>query len=75
MQSKIKDLCLHCDVRNKNSVKNAFKKICEQYGGIDILISNAGTAVGGSIAEVNDNILRESFEDNFFSHQNCASET
>ena len=22
MQSKIKDLCLHCDVRNKNSVKN-----------------------------------------------------
>ena len=56
-------------------VKNAFKKICEQYGGIDILISNAGTAVGGSIAEVDDNILRESFEDNFFSHQNCASET
>ncbi len=75
MQSKIKDLCLHCDVRNKNSVKNAFKKICEQYGGVDILISNAGTAVGGSIAEVDDNILRESFEDNFFSHQNCASET
>ncbi len=75
MQSKIKDLCLHCDVRNKNSVQNAFKKICEQYGGIDILISNAGTAVGGSIAEVDDNILRESFEDNFFSHQNCASET
>ena len=75
MQSKIKDLCLHCDVRNKNSVKNAFKKICEQYGGIDILISNAGTAVGGSIAEVDDKILRESFEDNFFSHQNCASET
>ena len=32
MQSKIKDLCLHCDVRNKKSVKNAFKKICEQYG-------------------------------------------
>ena len=75
MQSKIKDLCLHCDVTKKNSVKNAFKKICEQYGGIDILISNAGTAVGGSIAEVNDDILRQSFEDNFFSHQNCASET
>ncbi len=75
MQGKIKDLCLHCDVRNKSSVKNAFKKISEQYGGVDILISNAGTAVGGSIAEVDDKILRESFEDNFFSHQNCASET
>ena len=75
MQSKISDLCLHCDVRNKNSVKAAFKKINEIYGGIDILISNAGTANGGPIAEVDDKILRESFEDNFFSHQNCASET
>ena len=75
MKSKIKDLCLHCDVRDKNSVKKAFKIICEQYGGIDILISNAGTAIGGSIAEVDDRILRESFEYNFFSHQNCASET
>ena len=75
MQSKINDLCLHCDVREKNSVKNAFKIISEKYGGVDILISNAGTAIGGSIAEVDDKILRESFEDNFFSHQNCASET
>ena len=75
MRGQIKDLCLHCDVRNKNSVKNAFKKISEQYGGVDILISNAGTAIGGSIAEVDDKILRKSFEDNFFSHQNCASET
>ncbi len=74
MRSKIKDLCLHCDVRNKNSVKKNFKIISEKYGGVDILISNAGTAVGGSIAEIDDKILRKSFEDNFFSHQNCASE-
>jgi len=74
LQSKIKDLCIHCDVRNKKSVKKAFDQICEKYGGIDILISNAGTAIAGSIAEVDDKILRQSFEDNFFSHQNCASE-
>jgi rhamnose utilization protein RhaD (predicted bifunctional aldolase and dehydrogenase)/NAD(P)-dependent dehydrogenase (short-subunit alcohol dehydrogenase family) len=74
LQSKIKDLCIHCDVTNKASVKKAFNLICEKYGGIDILISNAGTAIGGPIAEVNDKILRKSFEDNFFSHQNCASE-
>ena len=74
MQSNIKDLCIHCDVRDKYSVKNAFKLICKKFGGIDILISNAGTAIGGSIAEVDDKILRQSFEDNFFSHQNCASE-
>ena len=74
MQSKTTDLCIHCDVTNKNSVKKAFQIICENYGGIDILISNAGTAIGGSIAEVSDKILRQSFEENFFSHQNCASE-
>ena len=74
LQKKVKDLCLHCDVTNKNSISKAFTKICETYGGIDILISNAGTAIGGSIAEVNDKILRKSFEENFFSHQNCASE-
>jgi NAD(P)-dependent dehydrogenase (short-subunit alcohol dehydrogenase family) len=75
MKSKLKELCLHCDVTNKDSVKKAFSVITETYGGIDILISNAGSAIGGSIAEVEDKILRKSFEDNFFSHQNCASET
>ena len=74
LQAKIKDLCIHCDVRNKKSVKKTFNQICEKYGGIDILISNAGTATNGPIGEVDDNILRQSFEDNFFSHQNCASE-
>ena len=74
VQSKIKDLCIHCDVTNKTSVKNAFKKICEKFGGFDILISNAGAAPGGAIGDVSDDILRKSFEINFFSHQNCASE-
>ena len=74
LQKNVKDLCLHCDVTNKNSINKAFNTICEIYGGIDILISNAGTAIGGSIAEVDDKVLRKSFEENFFSHQNCASE-
>ena len=55
-------------------LSKSFKQICEKFGGIDILISNAGTAPGGSIGEVSDEILRKSFEINFFSHQNCASE-
>ena len=74
VQSKIKDLCIHCDVTNKKSVKIAFKTICEKFGGFDILISNAGAAPGGAIGDVSDDILRKSFEINFFSHQNCASE-
>ena len=38
------------------------------------MISNAGNAPSGTIAEVSDELLRKSFEVNFFSHQNCASE-
>ena len=49
LKTKINDLCVHCDVTNKKSVKNAFKQICEKFGGIDILISNAGTAPSGAI--------------------------
>ena len=74
MSKKINDLCIYCDVTNKESVKKAFNLISSKFGGIDILISNAGTALGGPIAEVDDKILRKSFEDNFFSHQNCAAE-
>ena len=57
LQTKISDLCIHCDVTDKQSVKKAFNKILEIYGGVDILISN--TAIGGSIAEVNDEILEK----------------
>ena len=74
LKSKIKDTCIYCDVTNKKSVENAFNQICKNFGGVDILISNAGTAPSGSIAEIEDNLLRKSFEINFFSHQNCASE-
>ena len=72
VQSKIKDLCIHCDVTNKKSVRKAFKQICEKFGGIDILISNAGTAPGGAIGEVSDDVLRKSFEIKFlFSSKLC----
>jgi len=74
IQSKIKDTCLYCDVTNKKSVKNAFKQISKKFGGVDILISNAGNSPSGKIGEISDDLLRKSFEVNFFSHQNCASE-
>ena len=74
MKNKLNDLCLHCDVRSRKSVKKVFREINKKLGGIDILISNAGNAIDGAIADVSDKDLRNSFEYNFFSHQNCASE-
>jgi NAD(P)-dependent dehydrogenase (short-subunit alcohol dehydrogenase family) len=73
-QLHIPDLCLFADVTNRKSVGNAYKEICETFGGIDILVSNAGSISSGPIADISDVNLKKSFDDNFFSHQICASE-
>ncbi|MBK19516.1 MAG: bifunctional aldolase/short-chain dehydrogenase [Rhodospirillaceae bacterium] len=65
-------LGLGCDVTNIESVKSAFALICERFGGLDLLVSNAGAAWQGKIGEVDDAVLRESFELNFFAHQSVA---
>ena len=73
-QLYVSDLCLFADVTNRKSVKDAYKKICQTFGGIDILVSNAGSVSSGPIADISDIDLKKSFDDNFFSHQICASE-
>lgn len=65
-------LALACNVTDRGSVAAAFASICEQFGGVDILVSNAGAAWSGRIGEVSDAILRQSFELNFYGHQNVA---
>jgi NAD(P)-dependent dehydrogenase (short-subunit alcohol dehydrogenase family) len=65
-------LGLSCDVTSTASVDAAFAAIVESFGGVDILVSNAGVALTGMIAEMPDETLRRSFEINFFAHQNVA---
>jgi NAD(P)-dependent dehydrogenase (short-subunit alcohol dehydrogenase family) len=54
------------------SVRAAFDRVAEQFGGVDIVVSNAGAAWQGRIGEVDDAVLRRSFELNFFAHQTVA---
>jgi rhamnulose-1-phosphate aldolase/alcohol dehydrogenase len=65
-------LALACDVTEPDAIKTAFAQVCETFGGIDILVSNAGAAWQGEIATLDDSVLRKSFELNFFAHQNLA---
>ena len=60
------------DVTAPAAVAAAFDAIAETYGGLDILVSNAGAAWSGKIGEVSDEVLRASFELNFFAHQHAA---
>src|SRR6516225_941815 len=65
-------LALSCDVTDGGSVSAAFAKIAEHFGGVDIVVSNAGAAWQGRIGEVDEDILHKSFELNFYGHQRVA---
>jgi rhamnose utilization protein RhaD (predicted bifunctional aldolase and dehydrogenase)/NAD(P)-dependent dehydrogenase (short-subunit alcohol dehydrogenase family) len=65
-------LPVECDVTNAASVHAAFEKIAAHFGGVDIVVSNAGAAWQGRIGEVDEEILRKSFELNFYGHQRVA---
>ena len=65
-------LALACDVTDAASVDAAFANLAEQFGGVDIVVSNAGAAWQGRIGEVGEDIMRKSFELNFYGHQRVA---
>jgi NAD(P)-dependent dehydrogenase (short-subunit alcohol dehydrogenase family) len=65
-------LALACDVTDPAAVRSSFDRIAGHFGGVDIVVSNAGAASQGRIGEVEDAVLRQSFELNFFAHQTVA---
>jgi len=71
---QINGIGLACDVTDRRQLRAAFDTVCQTYGGIDILISNAGAAWQGRIGDVDEKTLRQSFELNFFAHQAASQE-
>jgi rhamnulose-1-phosphate aldolase/alcohol dehydrogenase len=69
-----KALAVECDVTNPQSVRAAFDAVVSAFGGVDIVVSNAGAAWQGTIGKVDDEILRRSFELNFWAHQAVAQQ-
>jgi len=67
-------LAIGCDVTKPDEVKRAFREVSKAFGGVDIVVSNAGAAWQGRIGEVDEESLRGSFELNFFAHQSVARE-
>jgi NAD(P)-dependent dehydrogenase (short-subunit alcohol dehydrogenase family) len=65
-------LAVTCDVTDAASVSAAFATVVAAFGGVDIAVSNAGAAWQGRIGEVDEAVLRESFELNFYGHQRVA---
>jgi rhamnose utilization protein RhaD (predicted bifunctional aldolase and dehydrogenase)/NAD(P)-dependent dehydrogenase (short-subunit alcohol dehydrogenase family) len=61
-----------CDVTDAASVRDAFAQVAKAFGGVDIVVANAGAAWQGRIGEVDEAILRNSFELNFYGGQRVA---
>lgn len=69
---EIKAVPVACDVLDSHAVSRAFAQVASLFGGVDIVVSNAGRAWQGRIGEVDEQVLRDSFELNFYGHQRVA---
>ena len=65
-------LAFACDVTDSASVRAAFADLARSFGGLDVLVSNAGAAWQGRIGDVAESVLHESFALNFYGHQRVA---
>ncbi len=65
-------LAAACDVTDPAAVQAAVAAVAAHFGGLDIVVSNAGAAWTGPMATLPDADLRASFELNFFAHQHVA---
>ncbi|MGH9925320.1 MAG: SDR family oxidoreductase, partial [Nitrososphaeraceae archaeon] len=54
------------DVDSDESVKNTINAITEKYDRIDVIVNNAGYALGGALEETSIEEMRKQFETNFF---------
>ncbi|HEX7122769.1 MAG TPA: bifunctional aldolase/short-chain dehydrogenase [Gemmatimonadaceae bacterium] len=63
----------HCDVTDTSSVELAVARICREFGGLDIVVSNAGTAPSGLLhTDAGAATLERSLDINFLGHQRVA---
>ena len=75
LRSAAKDvggLPIVCDVTSQEAVASGINSIVRHFGGIDILISNAGAAFQGTMVGLEAEEFQKAFDLNFWSHQYVA---
>ena len=60
------------DLSNDQDVKSALKQTVETFGGLDVVVNNAGYAIYGSIEELSDKEFRQSIEINLLGTVNTV---
>lgn len=57
-------LAVPCDITQEKSVKNAVQTVIDTFGRVDILLNNAGVAVGGGVDSMTEEAWDKSFNTN-----------
>jgi len=65
-----KALILKLDVTKQSDADTAIASACDAFGGIDVLVNNAGYGVQGSFEDIPDDMMRAQFDVNFFGAAN-----
>jgi NAD(P)-dependent dehydrogenase (short-subunit alcohol dehydrogenase family) len=65
-ESGDKMLPLFLDVTDREAIAEAIEKTRHRFGGVDVLVNNAGIGLGGPLEAVTDQQLRKIFDTNFF---------
>ncbi|AWH83651.1 short-chain dehydrogenase/reductase [Flavobacterium album] len=59
-------LPLYADLADDTSVRQAISATAEKFGTVDVAVNNAGYGIGGSLEELTDTEVRQSFDINVF---------
>ncbi|MCP5057886.1 MAG: SDR family oxidoreductase [bacterium] len=65
-------ISIRCDVTKEADCRNAFKEVVSAFGGIDVLVNNAGITHLGHFGDTQVDVLRQVMEVNFFGAVNCT---
>jgi rhamnose utilization protein RhaD (predicted bifunctional aldolase and dehydrogenase)/NAD(P)-dependent dehydrogenase (short-subunit alcohol dehydrogenase family) len=63
---------VHCDVTQPESVNAAVAAVVARFGGVDIVVSNAGAAFQGPMASVDFALFQKSMAVNLYGHHQLA---
>lgn len=65
-------MAVACDVRDAAACESAMRAVTDAFGGIDVLVNNAGISHRSLFGETDEAVLREVMEVNFFGAVHCT---
>jgi NAD(P)-dependent dehydrogenase (short-subunit alcohol dehydrogenase family) len=68
----VEALPLACDVTSLEACEAAMERVVQRFGGVDVLIANAGITHVGLFRDTDVGVIRRVMEVNFFGAVNCA---